>query len=68
MLTWVIFLISFFEFFMFTIFGIPDIESRKEGCSHRPARPLPGLCPKVGDSLCLNCFNLKSTFSCGLPT
>ena len=32
-LTWAIFyfLISFYVFFMFTIFGIPDIERRKRG-------------------------------------
>ena len=41
MLTWAIifFLTFFFVFFMFTIFGIPDMERRKkkEESSHRPA-------------------------------
>ena len=60
------FFISFFVFFMFTIFGIPDIERRKRGVFSYACHK--DLCPKVVALLCLICFHLKFTFSCGLPT
>ena len=61
-------LISFSVFFLFTIFGIPDIERRKkrggggggggggEGFSSASHKD---LCPKVDGSLCFNCFNFN---------
>ena len=42
---------NFVVFFMFTIFGIPDIERRKRGIFSEAS--LEDLCPKVGDLLCL---------------
>ena len=42
---------SFFVFFMFTIFGIPDIERRKRGIFSSAIHK--DLCPKLGGLLCL---------------
>ena len=57
-----LFILFFFEFFMFTIFGIPERRKKKEESSQRPATRI------FVRSRNSHCFNLKFTFSCGLPT
>ena len=56
------FLLTFFVFFMFTIFGIPDTERRKRNLLI--GQPQGSL----SESRNSHCFDLTFTFSCGLPT
>ena len=65
MLTWAIFLI-FLYFFMFTNFGIPDIERRKRMSNLLIGQPQGSLSESI-DTVFI-CFDLKLLFSCGLPT
>ena len=60
-----LFLTVFFVFFMFTIFGIPDIERRKRNLLI--GQPQGSLSESINTTVFI-CFSLKFTFSCGLRT